>query len=198
MYIVWNEKIFFGWKLCEWAGQEMHLVNFVLSLCESRAKTSLVLQCVYVSVSRQSVCWGMIKGLNCEEEDQEGMDAWGHAHSQCDVWFRTLSFWLHVHFKGKAGGGGGMGGEGPGGGELDGCIMHRGGGGGHGRGGTGRGGSSTSALCTRFTLVIWIETHSHKKWEECAFQRQSLSKSLIELPYYSKMYQCIVRLLMCK
>jgi len=56
MYIVWNENIFFGWKLCEWAGQEMHLVSSVLSLCGSKAKTSLVLQCAYVSVSRQSVC----------------------------------------------------------------------------------------------------------------------------------------------
>jgi hypothetical protein len=55
MYIVWNEKIFFDWKLCEWAGQEMHLVNSVLSSCGSKAETSLVLQCVYVSVSRQSV-----------------------------------------------------------------------------------------------------------------------------------------------
>jgi len=50
------EKIFFGWKLCEWAGQEMHLVNSVLSLCGSKAKTSLVLQCACVSVNRQSVC----------------------------------------------------------------------------------------------------------------------------------------------
>jgi hypothetical protein len=55
MYIVWNEKILFGWKLCEWAGQEMHLVNFVLSLCGSRAKTFMVLQCVYVSVGSQCV-----------------------------------------------------------------------------------------------------------------------------------------------
>jgi len=69
MYIVWNEKIFFGWKLCEWVGQEMHLVSSVLLSCGSKAKTSLVSQCVYVSVSRQSICWGMIKGLNFEEED---------------------------------------------------------------------------------------------------------------------------------
>jgi len=70
----------------------MHLMNYVLSLCGSKTKTSLVLQCAYVSVSRQSMCWGMIKGLNCEEEDREDMDAWGRVGSQCAVWIRTLSF----------------------------------------------------------------------------------------------------------
>ncbi len=61
MYIVHNEKNVPYWHLCEWARQDMPLVIFALMLCGSKAKTYLILQCAFVSVTRQSESCGMIK-----------------------------------------------------------------------------------------------------------------------------------------
>ncbi len=61
MYIVRNKENVSYWHLCEWARQGMPFVISALLLCGSKAKTSLILQCVSVSIIRMSESCGMIK-----------------------------------------------------------------------------------------------------------------------------------------